>query len=598
MDAFFDSVRSSNLKSQTASPFRLVCLRGARAGAEWPLRVDRETVVGRASPDGAVDVDLSPDRRVSRRHALLRFADRRWWLQDLGSRYGTMLGHVRLAGDVPLWCEPGVPVVLGRTTLALFAPHWFRFLACRFAIDVGLSPALNEAVLCAKGAAVNRLYVTNVGDCRTSEARLEIGLGAVGGCEAAIPPLDPGEGRLLPIPPLDIAVGALAVQGTPAWQAVTVGVDGELVRRDDAGLWLLSHDAWSRAPEHRIALAAFVLPHHPLVGQVARAATAGCPAAMPPGDVLAAVYRYLADDWHLDYRGELPGTGMVSQRLRLPDQVLVDVASRQGEGTCVDLAVLMAGCLEYLGVQPLIALVDLGRTWHALVGCWERPGTRLEPLVDDAGRLLRRAIWFDPTGCTRDPSCRATVAGAGEAARRCLREHALVSAIDVAAARGDGVRSVSLRREPPWSAAVAGAMARARALALAAETRLATVPLLIGLLADADGLACRVLGLAGDATAAIESLRAGLPRGSAGAPPSRHYLEVLAGARTQAELDASAVVEESHVLAAMLALRSAALDAAFASLGTDREAARRALYRFAAREASDATDLSVFAPAK
>jgi len=54
---------------------------------------------------------------VSRRHALLRHDDDRWWLRDLGSTNGTLLNGCRVIEDVEV--RPGDHVVFGEADYRL-----------------------------------------------------------------------------------------------------------------------------------------------------------------------------------------------------------------------------------------------------------------------------------------------------------------------------------------------------------------------------------------------------------------------------------------------------------------------------------------------
>ncbi|GEM_PF-2189344 len=60
-------------------------------------------LIGRASEDGGrVDVDLSPDRRVSRSHCQISY-EGGWWVEDLGSSHGTEHNNAPLKGKVRLY---------------------------------------------------------------------------------------------------------------------------------------------------------------------------------------------------------------------------------------------------------------------------------------------------------------------------------------------------------------------------------------------------------------------------------------------------------------------------------------------------------------
>jgi pSer/pThr/pTyr-binding forkhead associated (FHA) protein len=73
-----------------------------------------EIVIGRRK-DAPVDLDLSPDVTVSRPHARLWYDCSTWWVEDLGSRYGTLLQGIPVASPTPL--SPGDALKLGDTVL-------------------------------------------------------------------------------------------------------------------------------------------------------------------------------------------------------------------------------------------------------------------------------------------------------------------------------------------------------------------------------------------------------------------------------------------------------------------------------------------------
>jgi hypothetical protein len=76
-----------------------------------------------------------------------------------------------------------------------------------------------------------------------------------------------------------------------------------------------------------------------------------------------AIWSSLLHEWQLGYINPPPtySDAMDSQRLRTPSTVLADCA-----GTCIDLALLFAACLELVDIYPVIFLLD----GHALPGYW------------------------------------------------------------------------------------------------------------------------------------------------------------------------------------------------------------------------------------
>jgi hypothetical protein len=76
-----------------------------------------------------------------------------------------------------------------------------------------------------------------------------------------------------------------------------------------------------------------------------------------------ALWATLLHDWRLGYINPPPSYSgeLDSQRLRVPSMVLAERA-----GTCIDLALLFAACLELIDIYPVVFLLE----GHALPGWW------------------------------------------------------------------------------------------------------------------------------------------------------------------------------------------------------------------------------------
>ena len=72
-----------------------------------------------------------------------------------------------------------------------------------------------------------------------------------------------------------------------------------------------------------------------------------------------AVWNALLHDFRTDYINPPPAFENQSQRIRTPSQVLA-----QERGTCIDLTLLLAACLEYLDIYPALFLLQ----GHAFMG--------------------------------------------------------------------------------------------------------------------------------------------------------------------------------------------------------------------------------------
>lgn len=101
-------------------------------------------------------------------------------------------------------------------------------------------------------------------------------------------------------------------------------------------------------------------------------ATAGDEASLRGVDrQVEAIWATLLHDWRLGYINPPPSYsgGLDSQRLRMPSTVLQHRA-----GTCIDLALLFASCLELVDIYPVVFLLD----GHALPGWWRHGDYRDE----------------------------------------------------------------------------------------------------------------------------------------------------------------------------------------------------------------------------
>ncbi len=74
-----------------------------------------------------------------------------------------------------------------------------------------------------------------------------------------------------------------------------------------------------------------------------------------------AIWMALLHEFRLMYVNPPPAYGMRNQRLRTPTEILAS-----GSGTCIDLALLLASCFEYVDISPVIVLLSD----HAFVGYW------------------------------------------------------------------------------------------------------------------------------------------------------------------------------------------------------------------------------------
>ena len=157
---------------------------------------------------------------------------------------------------------------------------------------------------------------------------------------------------------------------------------------------ILAYDQWGGLNVLPEMLAAFITPNHAVISPVIkRAATileqwTGNPSldeyqSRNPDRVrkqMAAVYTAITEQ-QIIYSTIPASFEEYGQRIRLTDSVLA-----QKLGTCLDMALLYASCLEAIGLNALLIIAR----GHAFAGAWLVPETFPDATIDDVSLLTKR----------------------------------------------------------------------------------------------------------------------------------------------------------------------------------------------------------------
>ena len=85
-------------------------------------RDSNQVIVGRPSKAITVDLDLRPDSAVSRPHARIWMEEGQYWIEDLNSLRGTLVGEENIKGKGEWQLHPGDMVRVGETILRVHIP--------------------------------------------------------------------------------------------------------------------------------------------------------------------------------------------------------------------------------------------------------------------------------------------------------------------------------------------------------------------------------------------------------------------------------------------------------------------------------------------
>lgn len=219
---------------------------------------------------------------------------------------------------------------------------------------------------------------------------------------------------------------------------------------------VLAYDEWSGANIIPEVIAAFVTPNHPYITQIVKNAGVllqkwdNDPSftgyqRQNPNAVLkqmAAIYGALQQE-NIAYCMPPASFEEIGQRIRLCDAI-----KEQKLGTCIDLSLLYAGCLEYIGLNPLIVFTK----GHAFVGCWLEDECFSECVQDDPSMITKRFAAGINEICVVESTCfvsekNTSFENAVSAAeKRMLDTESFHYFVDIKRCRGSKIRPIPLRK--------------------------------------------------------------------------------------------------------------------------------------------------------
>jgi hypothetical protein len=158
---------------------------------------------------------------------------------------------------------------------------------------------------------------------------------------------------------------------------VKVTCGGRTACEETRRVTLIPVDEWLDDTKNNPWLPSFVLPRDPVILKIINASrryligivddlAAGFDGYQQEDPVavdkqVQAVWTALVNEYRFQYVNPPPAYSNKTQRLRTPTEII-----GSNSGTCIDLALLIASCLEYIGIYPVLVLL----TGHAFVGYW------------------------------------------------------------------------------------------------------------------------------------------------------------------------------------------------------------------------------------
>ena len=259
--------------------------------------------------------------------------------------------------------------------------------------------------------------------------------------------------RTAEISPVELTISAeylfSITEKTAAVVSISVEKDSQVIASASGSTELMPANHWMGVNYVPEMISAFVLPNHPMVGQVVGKAAAylqkwtGSPSfdgyqSRNPNVVknqAAAIYAALQAE-QIAYIVHQQSFEQLGQRVRLAGDVLTAKS-----GTCIDLAVLYASCLEAVGLNALIFFTK----GHAFAGVWLEDQNFANCTVDDASLISKRMAKGIDQICPVE--CTSFVAGQSvdfDEAQALAESHIRKAeefelAVDISRCRGNGL---------------------------------------------------------------------------------------------------------------------------------------------------------------
>ena len=329
-------------------------------------------------------------------------------------------------------------------------------MANSISITANLTQKLNFAFVQNYVPVIRSIILENISDSALDELTLKISFEPefAKPFEQRISSLAPG--RPVELSPVELTVSAeylySMTETVTANVCISIEKDGVQIDSADGTIELMPANHWMGVGCVPEMISAFVCPNHPAVTQIVGKAAAflqkwtGSPTfdgyqSRNPNIVknqAAAIYAALQAE-NIAYTMPPASFEKQGQRVRLPHDVLTAKS-----GTCIDLAVLYASCLEAAGLNPLILFTES----HAFAGVWLDDQSFANCTEEDVSLISKRMAKGIDQICLVE--CTAFVAGKSisfddaktAAESRIHKPEEFELAVDISRCRGNSLRPI------------------------------------------------------------------------------------------------------------------------------------------------------------
>ena len=265
----------------------------------------------------------------------------------------------------------------------------------RVIVKIDYMPSVNYSMMNSGIDACNSLVLENVDDKDWNNLTVEISGPYIKDSSCRFELLKRGQSvqvTTVKIEP-DYAVLSEITEAIKASFLLVIKCMDNIIFKQEYPITLLSYEEWTGSNVMPELIAAFVVPNNPLLPKIKLSAAKFLEKWTGSASFdeyqtqdrnrvraqVAAIYEALRSEGII-YSAPPPSFEQTGQRIRLADKVL-----KEKMGTCLDTSLLVASCLEEIGIYPIVLMLK----GHTMVGAWLIPNVFPQMVCDDASYLLK-----------------------------------------------------------------------------------------------------------------------------------------------------------------------------------------------------------------
>ena len=376
----------------------------------------KEIFIGRVDSEiesNTSTLNLDSDLAISRKHARVWFENGKWYIEDGDSKHGTCVDGHEIKGSGVKELAFGSIIQTGETAWIILPANWVFIRWGDIIIFGPCATGINYAMYHCGTPIVGLLTAKNLGQQESTAINLRMQvIGFSDRCNVTIPCIPPGASVSLGVPSINLHGHILRKQVVRIRARLLAHIEGKLPAKTEKDVTILGFWDWIYDATATKTIAAFVSPRNLVIERIAIGAQTTLKKLTEFDDfqdllksgqadveklAIQAIYEYLNKQWRIHYvvpELEIDPEGIrIIQTVKPPHRIFIpNLLLAMAKATCLDLALLVAGCLENIGLNPLVFFTgdEIDKPRHAFAGCWTGsvPGGR--PVIYDADFLNRQ----------------------------------------------------------------------------------------------------------------------------------------------------------------------------------------------------------------